>query len=109
MKPTEVRAVLSWLGAILGVACLLCIGVAFVYGPEAIAAGDHVADLGLAVTPCPGCAFCGLSRGFALFGAGRFSEGVALNPSVVLLYPFFCLVGVAGPTYALLNLLRSSS
>lgn len=103
----EVRAVLSWLGAVFGVACLLCLALAFAFTPEAIAAGDHLAAAGLPVKQCPGCGFCGLSRAFALFSTGRFAEGISLNPFAVVLYPSFWLVGIGGPLYALTNLFRS--
>jgi len=103
----EVRSVLSWLGAVFGVACLLCLALTFAFTPEAIAAGDHLTAAGLPVQQCPGCAFCGLSRAFALFSTGHFAEGIALNSTALVLYPSFWLVGFGGPLYALTNLVRS--
>lgn len=102
----QARAVLSWLGAVFGVLCLICLGVAFAYGPEAVAAGTHLSDLGLTVTACPGCPFCGLSRGFALWSVGQVGDAIALNPGVAVVYPSFWLVGIGGPAYALSSLLR---
>lgn len=99
---------MSWLGAVLGAACLACLAIAFAFGPDAIAAGAPLEVLGLTPSPCPGCALCGLSRGFAHASEGSFREAIALNPAVVALYPAFWLVGVGGPAYAWSHLRRSA-
>ena len=106
LQTREVQVVLSWLGAVLGAGCVLCLALSFGYSPEAIAAGDHLAAIGLTVRQCSGCAFCGLSRGFALFSAGRFAEGLALHPGIVVVYPFSWLLAVGGPAYALVHVTR---
>lgn len=102
---------MSWLGVVIGAACLACLVIAFAFGPDAIAAGEHLEALGLPVRRCDGCAFCGLSRGFALFSDGAFRAGIDLNPAVLALYPAFWIAGVGGPVYALLHLqqIRRSS
>lgn len=97
MPSGPARDVLSWLGLLLAVPCALCLAVAALYSPEAIAAGAHLEALGLPVRPCPGCALCGLSRAFAWAMRGELGLALGLNPLVLPLFPTFWALAIGGP------------
>lgn len=94
---------LSWLGLLLSPLAAGCLLVAALYAPEAIAAGEHLRDLGIPVRPCPGCGFCGLSRAFAWMMRAELLNAVRLNPLVLLFFPTFWALSLGGPIVFLLN------
>ena len=108
MIPRPAAEVLSWLALLLSPAAAACLVVAAVYAPEAIAAGEHLRALGLPVHPCPGCGFCGLSRGFAWMMRAEVLTAVRLNPLVLVFFPLSWALTFGGPTVFVLNR-RSSS
>jgi hypothetical protein len=108
MDAPTTRAVLGWLGIVLGPLAAAVLVVSALYSPEAIAAGEHVRDLGVSLARCPGCSFCGLSRGFAWMIRGEVTRAVALNPLVLAFWPLTWLVALGGPVLFAFHLLRRS-
>lgn len=103
MIPGPARDVLSWLGLLLSPLAAACLLVAALYAPEAIAAGQHLSDLGLPVRTCPGCGFCGLSRAFAWMMRAEPLVAARLNPLVLLFFPAFWALSFGGPVAFFLN------
>lgn len=97
MAHDTVRGVLSWLALCLSPLAGACLVIAALYTPEAVAQGQHLADLGLPVRTCPGCALCGLSRAFAWSMRGELETALHLNPLVLVAFPLAWLTAVGGP------------
>lgn len=92
--PTGRTAAWLLLLAASGAAVVLCLS--FVVPPEAMAAGEPLASLGLRPPPCPGCVLCGMSRAFACASRGEVGRALAFHPGVAVLYPAAWLLAVAG-------------
>src|SRR5690606_36699682 len=84
--PHEVRALLLLVGLGLGLGATVALTASVVWSPAELGAGALQARLGLEAFPCPGCALCGLSRGFAHLSRGRLTEAVELNALAPLVY-----------------------
>ncbi len=85
-------SVLGWVCVGLLPFTVLALCLAAIYTPEQVGQGLHLLDLGLPLAPCPGCALCGLSRGFSLVAHGRVVDAIQLNPLIVLVWPACLLV-----------------
>jgi hypothetical protein len=71
------------------------LSLSFVFGPSAIARGEHLAALGVSLGPCSGCGMCGMSRAFSCFSHGEFARAFEFNPGVVVLWPLFLAMTLA--------------
>src|SRR5688572_29749814 len=112
MARLQAQSVERGLNALVGLALLITGGftaaslaLSVAFEPAAIARGEHLASLGLSLSPCPGCGMCGMSRAFAFFSRGEVAQALSLNPGVVLLWPLFLAVSM-GCAWGLLQLLR---
>lgn len=72
-----------------------------VWSVHEMAAGAPWRLVGLTPSPCPGCAMCGMSRAFTALSHGQLVDALRFHPGVVVLYPAFCVLAVAGPVIAL--------
>ncbi len=84
---------------------LFALGASVLVDPEGIARQEHVAWLGVRFAPCPGCAFCGMSRAFSALAHGDFALARDFNPGVVLAWPL-TVVAVALSLFGLARLVR---
>ena len=78
--------------ALPGAGALACLVPSFLFGVEAIAAGEHLGALREHVVPCSGCVLCGMSRAFAAFSHGDFALAMDLNSGVVVAWPLAWMV-----------------
>jgi hypothetical protein len=77
------------------------LAASFVWGVEGMAAGAPFELLGWTPRPCPGCAACGLSRAFSATSHGELAAALRFHPGIVLIYPLFWALALAGPALAL--------
>ena len=106
MTTRQTHTAIAWLGLLFGVLAWGVLGVSMMYTPEAIAAGAHLADIGVEVLPCPGCVFCGMSRAFAAVSHLQFDAALQYNPGVFLHYPLALFAALCGPGFTLRHLRR---
>jgi hypothetical protein len=80
----------------------------FLWSVDEIAAGVPWQLVGFTPAPCPGCAACGLSRAFTAWSHGDLALATSFNAGVLVVYPAFWVLALAGPTLALFHLVRGS-
>lgn len=84
------------------------LAASFLWSLDEIAAGAPWRLVGFTPAPCPGCAACGMSRAFTAWSHGDLALATGFNAGVLVVYPAFWVLALAGPALALVHLARAS-